>query len=67
MQKVLILIGVMIVAAGLFWPWLSQLPLGRLPGDIAVKREGGAFFFPIMTCLLISAVLTILLRLFGGR
>ena len=58
MQRTLIIIGLVILAAGLLWPWLSRLGLGRLPGDIVVEREGGAFYFPIATCLVISTVLS---------
>ena len=59
MQRTLIVIGLLILAAGLLWPWLSRLGLGRLPGDIVVEREGGGFYFPIVTCLVISAVLSV--------
>lgn len=58
MQRTLIIIGLVILAVGLLWPWLSRLGLGRLPGDIVVEREGSAFYFPIVTCLVISAVLS---------
>lgn len=61
MQRVLILLGVVLVAAGLGWPWLRQLPLGRLPGDIHVVRDGVSFHFPIVTCLVISVVVSIVL------
>ena len=58
MQRTLIIVGLVIFAVGLLWPWLSRLGLGRLPGDIVVEREGSAFYFPIVTCLVISAVLS---------
>ena len=58
MQRTLIIVGLVIFAVGLLWPWLSRLGLGRLPGDIVVEREGSAFYFPIVTCLAISAVLS---------
>ena len=64
MQRALIVIGVVIVAAGALWPWLSRLPFGRLPGDIRIESESGGFFFPIVTCLVISVVLSLLLWLF---
>jgi hypothetical protein len=64
MQRALILIGVVIVAAGLLWPWLSKLGLGRLPGDIRIETENGMFYFPIVTCLIISVVLSLILWLF---
>jgi hypothetical protein len=47
--------------AGLAWPWLARLGLGRLPGDIAVRHGNFAFYFPIVTCVLISLGLSLLL------
>lgn len=64
MQRALIVIGLLIAAAGLAWPWLSKLPLGRLPGDIHIVREGVSFHFPIVTCIVISVVLSLLVWLF---
>jgi Protein of unknown function (DUF2905) len=63
MQRALIIIGLAIAAAGLFWPWLSKLGLGRLPGDIRIETESGGFYFPLMTCLIISVVLSVVLWL----
>jgi hypothetical protein len=65
MSRTLIIIGVIIVLIGLAWPLLSKLGLGRLPGDIAIEGERGGFYFPIVTCLLISILLSGLLWLFG--
>ena len=62
MQKVFIVIGLIIVAIGIAWPW--QLPIGRLPGDIALERPGFKFFFPITTMIVLSIVLSLLLWLF---
>jgi hypothetical protein len=64
MQRTLIVLGAALVAAGLLWPWLRKLPFGRLPGDIHIVREGFSFHFPIVTCLVISVVVTILIWLF---
>lgn len=64
MSRTLIIIGLLIVLTGLFWPWLSKLPLGRLPGDIVVQRENFHFYFPITTMILVSAVVSFLLWLF---
>ena len=61
MSRWLIGIGLVLVAAGLLWPWLSRLGLGRLPGDIHIERDGFQFFFPITTGLIISVVLTLIL------
>lgn len=60
MQRTLIIIGAVILAVGLLWPWLSKLGLGRLPGDVRIEREGFAFYFPITTMILVSAVLSAL-------
>ena len=64
MQRALIIIGLVLAAAGVLWPWVSKLPLGRLPGDIRVESASGGFYFPIVTCLVISVVLSLLLWLF---
>jgi hypothetical protein len=64
MQRLLIILGVLLLVAGLAWPWLSKLGLGRLPGDIRIETEGGGFYFPIVTCIVISIVLTLLLWFF---
>lgn len=64
MQRILIALGVLLVVAGLLWPWLSKLGLGRLPGDIRVETEGGGFYFPIVTCLVVSVVLSLILWFF---
>ncbi len=60
MQRLLIALGILFLAAGLLWPWLSKLPLGRLPGDIAIHREGFSFYFPLMTSIVVSIVLSLL-------
>ena len=59
MQRVLIFLGAVLLLAGLLWPWLSKLGLGRLPGDIRVETENGFFYFPITTCVIISLVLSL--------
>jgi hypothetical protein len=64
MGRVLVILGIILVIAGLAWPWLSRLGLGRLPGDISIEREGWSFFFPITTGLVISVVVSLLLWLF---
>ena len=61
MSRVLVLIGVVLIAFGLLWPWLGQIGLGRLPGDILIQREHFTFYAPIATGLLISLVLQALL------
>jgi hypothetical protein len=65
----LIIIGVMLVAAGVLMTLGDRLPLklGRLPGDIVVRGKNGVFYFPIVTCLLISAILSVVMWLVGRR
>jgi len=65
MRGTLILVGAVLVAAGLLWPWLRQVPFGRLPGDITIPiGQNGRLHLPIGTSILVSVVLTLLLRLF---
>lgn len=64
MQRALIVIGISIVLIGLLWPWLSKLPLGRLPGDILIDRPGFKVYIPITTMVLVSLLLSFLLWLF---
>jgi len=61
MQRALIIIGATLILIGLVWPWIARLGLGRLPGDIRIETEGGGFYFPIVTCLVISVVLSLVL------
>lgn len=61
--RLLILIGVLLVLIGLAWPFLSKLGLGRLPGDIVIRREGFSLYFPLVTCLIVSAALSLVLWL----
>jgi hypothetical protein len=66
---ILILIGVLLAVVGLAWLLLPSIPwLGRLPGDIRWEGERGVFYFPIVTCLLLSLLLSIVMwviRQFG--
>jgi Protein of unknown function (DUF2905) len=64
MNRVLIVIGTVLVVAGLLWPQLRSLGLFRLPGDIVIDRPGFKFFFPLATMLIVSAVASFLLWLF---
>ena len=61
MQRALIVAGIVVLVIGLAWPWLSKLPLGRLPGDLRIERDGFSFFLPLTTGLLVSAVLSLIL------
>ena len=64
MQKILIIIGIIILTLGLLYPFLKKIGLGQLPGDIIYKSDNSTFFFPIVTCIIISVVLTIIFNLF---
>jgi hypothetical protein len=59
--KLLILLGILLIVAGLFFTWGGKIPLlGRLPGDLRIERDNFSFYFPLGTCILISAVLSLL-------
>jgi hypothetical protein len=59
----LIILGVVLVVAGLLWPSLGRLGLGRLPGDIVIERENFRLYLPITTSILVSIVLSLILWL----
>ena len=63
MVRWLVAIGLVLVFVGLLWPLLSKLGLGRLPGDIGIERGNVRFYFPIVTCLIVSIVLSFFLWL----
>jgi len=66
MGRILILAGLVLIAAGVIVTLLSKspLPLGRLPGDIRIEGKNGSFYFPIVTCLLLSAVFSLVMWIF---
>ena len=65
--KVLIMIGIVMIITGMFLIFSDKLPfhLGRLPGDITIKKDGFSFYFPITTSVLLSVLLSILFFLFN--
>lgn len=65
MARFLIILGLVLVVAGLLWPYVGRLGLGRLPGDISFTRGHTTFYFPIVTSLILSVLLSLLLWLFG--
>jgi hypothetical protein len=65
MARFLIIAGLILLAAGLLWPLIGRLGLGRLPGDLVFTRGNATFYFPIVTSLILSLVLSALLWLFG--
>ena len=64
MQKILIIIGIILLIIGLLYSYIKKLGLGQLPGDILFKTGSSTFYFPVMTCLIISIILTIIFNLF---
>ena len=64
MQKFLIVLGVLLLVAGLAWPILSTLRVGRLPGDIIVQRDSFTIYIPITTMILVSLFVSLLFWLF---
>jgi len=65
----LILLGLIVAALGVIVTFGEKLPIrfGRLPGDIAIRGKNSVFYFPLVTCLLLSVVLSFFLWLFGRR
>jgi len=63
MARLLITLGVVLVVAGLAWPLLSKLGLGRLPGDFRIERDGFTFYFPLTSGLIVSALISLVLWL----
>ena len=63
-RRILIVVGIVLLAAGLLWPFLTRLGIGRLPGDIVIERQNFRFYFPLVTSILVSIVLTALFWLF---
>jgi hypothetical protein len=58
MSRLLIVAGILLIVVGLLVR--AGLPIGRLPGDVVVRRGGATFYFPIVTCLVVSVVLSLL-------
>ena len=64
MQKMLIILGIIILAVGILYPYIKKIGLGQLPGDLVFESENSTLFFPIVSCIVVSVVLTILFNLF---
>jgi hypothetical protein len=62
-SRFLIVAGLVLVVAGLAWPFVSKLGLGRLPGDFHIEREGFSLYLPLTTGLIVSAVISLILWL----
>ena len=64
MQKQLIIIGIILVMLGVFWPWLQKAGLFRLPGDVVIERENFRFYLPVTSAVTISVIVSIVFWLF---
>jgi len=63
--KILIVAGVLLIILGLVWQFGGRfLPLGKLPGDLLIKQGNFTFYFPVVTCILISVMISLLFYLF---
>jgi pyruvate formate lyase activating enzyme len=60
-SRFLVTLGIVLILAGIVWPFLQRMGIGRLPGDIIVEREGFRFYFPVVTSILLSLALTLIL------
>ena len=60
-QKLLIIIGLLFIVIGLLYPFFRDIGFGRLPGDIVIKKENSSFYFPIVTCIIVSVVISLIL------
>lgn len=68
LAKILILFGVVLAVVGALLLVVGKVPLlGRLPGDIVIRRENWSFYFPLTTSIVISIILSLLLSFFGRR
>ena len=63
MQRLLLIAGALLLLTGLLWPWVSRIPLGRLPGDLLIDRPGLKLYVPITTMLIVSAAVSAILWL----
>jgi hypothetical protein len=61
MNRFLIVLGLAILVVGLLWPYLARIGLGRLPGDLVIQRDNVTLYVPLMTCLLLSLLFSLIL------
>ncbi|MEN8782205.1 MAG: DUF2905 domain-containing protein [Desulfobacterales bacterium] len=62
-QKILIILGILMLVIGILWPWVAKLPIGRLPGDIIIDKPGLKVYIPITTMILVSVIVSVILWL----
>jgi hypothetical protein len=60
MRKILIVIGIAFLVAGVLLPYITRLPIGRLPGDIIIDKPGFKLYFPITTMIIVSIVISLI-------
>ncbi|AIQ97584.1 hypothetical protein EW15_1492 [Prochlorococcus sp. MIT 0801] len=60
----LITVGLLIASIGVLYPYLKRIGLGRLPGDIIIRSENSSFYFPVVSCIAISLLLSVIFNLF---
>ncbi|MDR4509079.1 MAG: DUF2905 domain-containing protein [Candidatus Brocadiaceae bacterium] len=66
--KTLIFLGIIMIVFGIFFMIGNKIPfLGKLPGDISVQKKNFNFYFPITTCIIISVILTIIMKFIGKK
>lgn len=65
--RILLVLGIVLVVIGGLAVLGVRLPFGRLPGDIAIEGERGGFYFPVVTMIVVSVVLTVVLNIFLRR
>ena len=64
MSKILITLGVIFLLLGILYPYLTSLGLGRLPGDIIIKKNNFNLYFPITSAIIISILISIIMKIF---
>ena len=63
--KIIIIFGIILVVVGIFLVFSPKIPfIGKLPGDILIKKDGITFYFPLATSIIISIILTIIINIF---
>ena len=63
MQRMLLTAGALLLLTGALWPWVSQIPIGRLPGDLLINRPGLKVYVPLTTMVIVSVVISAILWL----
>jgi hypothetical protein len=66
MARNLIIAGLVLIGLGLCWPWLKNIPLGRLPGDIVIQRENFRLYLPLTSSIVVSLLLSLVVWFFKG-